>query len=55
MGSASGSRKELRATLDLAAAHGILPQLKCFPLLRANEALAELEAARPAGIVIVMD
>jgi alcohol dehydrogenase, propanol-preferring len=56
MGSPSGSRKELRATLDLAAAHGIRPQLKCFPLGSAGEALAELEAARPGGrIVLVMD
>ena len=56
MGSPSGSRKELRATLDLAAAHGIRPRLKCFPLGRADEALAELEGAHPAGrIVVVLD
>jgi D-arabinose 1-dehydrogenase-like Zn-dependent alcohol dehydrogenase len=56
MGSCSGSRKELRATLDLAAAHGIRAQTKCLPLERAGEALAELETARPAGrIVLVMD
>jgi D-arabinose 1-dehydrogenase-like Zn-dependent alcohol dehydrogenase len=56
MGSPSGSRKELRATLDFAAAHGIRCQLTCFPLVRAGEALAELEAARPAGrIVLVME
>ena len=56
MGSPSGSRKELRATLDLAVAHGIRPRLKCFPLGRADEALAELEGAHPAGrIVVVMD
>jgi len=56
MGSSSGSRKELRATLDLAAVHGIRPQLKCFPLSKADEALAELESTRPAGrMAVVMD
>ena len=56
MGSPSGSRKELRATLDLAAAHGIRPELKYFPLGSAGEAMAELEAARPGGrVVLVMD
>jgi D-arabinose 1-dehydrogenase-like Zn-dependent alcohol dehydrogenase len=49
MGSSSGSRKELRATLDLAAAYGIRPRPRCFPLKAAADALAELESARPAG------
>jgi D-arabinose 1-dehydrogenase-like Zn-dependent alcohol dehydrogenase len=31
MGSSSGSRKELRATLDLAAAHRIRPHTRRFP------------------------
>jgi propanol-preferring alcohol dehydrogenase len=53
MGSPSGSRKELRATLELAAAHGIRPHSRCFPLDRANDALDELETARPAGRVIL--
>src|SRR5215469_11552954 len=56
MGSSSGSRKELRATLDLAAAHGIRPNLRPFPLEQANEALTELETGRPAGrVLLVMD
>lgn len=56
MGSCSGSRKDLRATLDLAAAHGIRPSVQCFPLDRANNALAELENLRPSGrIVLLMD
>jgi len=56
MGSCSGSRKDLRATLDLAAAHGIRPTLRLFPLEQANEALTELEKGRPAGrVVLVMD
>jgi len=56
MGSCSGSRKDLRATLDLAAAHGIRPSLRRFSLARANDALAELETARPSGrIVLLMD
>jgi len=56
MGSSSGSRKELRATLDLAAAHGIRPHTRRFPLDQASDALEELENARPAGrVVLVMD
>src|SRR5215472_11371150 len=54
MGSSSGSRKELRATLDLAAAHGIRPNLRPFPLEQANEALTELETGRPAGRVLLV-
>ncbi len=53
MGSSSGSRKELRATLDLAAAHGIRPHVRHFPLDNANDALAELETKRPAGRVVL--
>jgi len=56
MGSSSGSRKELRATLDLAAAHGIRPHVRRFPFSRASDALEELENARPVGrVVLVMD
>jgi propanol-preferring alcohol dehydrogenase len=56
MGSPSGSRKELRETLDLAATHGIRAKTKCVPLETAGEALAELGATHPAGrIVLVMD
>jgi D-arabinose 1-dehydrogenase-like Zn-dependent alcohol dehydrogenase len=56
MGSPSGSRKELRAALELAAAHSIHPGVRCFPLDQANDALAELETGRPAGrIVLTMD
>src|SRR5215467_14145995 len=56
MGSSSGSRKELRDTLDLAAAHGIRPHARRFPLSKASDALEELENARPAGrVVLVME
>ncbi len=56
MGSPSGSRKELQATLDLADAHGIRAHVKRVPMENANEALAELQATRPAGrIVLVME
>jgi len=56
MGSPAGSRKELRAVLDLAAAHRIRPQLRSFPLERVGEALTDLETARPAGrVVLVME
>jgi D-arabinose 1-dehydrogenase-like Zn-dependent alcohol dehydrogenase len=54
MGSPAGSRKELRAVLDLAAAHRIRPQLRSFPLDRASEALTDLETARPAGRVVLV-
>jgi alcohol dehydrogenase, propanol-preferring len=55
MGSPSGSRKELRETLDLAAAHGIRARTRCLPLEAAGEALAELGATHPAGrLVLVM-
>ncbi len=56
MGSCSGSRKDLLAVLDLAAAHKIRASLQHFPLERANDALAELESGRPAGrLILVMD
>ena len=56
MGSPSGSRKELQATLDLAAAHGIRSNSRRFPLDEANNALDELETARPAGrLILQMD
>ena len=53
MGSPSGSRKELRVTLDLAAAHGVRSSSRCFRLNDANDALAELETGRPAGRVLL--
>jgi D-arabinose 1-dehydrogenase-like Zn-dependent alcohol dehydrogenase len=49
MGSPSGSRKELRAALDLAAARGIRSHCRRFALDEANGALDELETAHPAG------
>jgi propanol-preferring alcohol dehydrogenase len=54
MGSSSGSRKELRATLELAAAHGVRPHVRTFRLDQANEALANLETNRPAGRVVLL-
>jgi D-arabinose 1-dehydrogenase-like Zn-dependent alcohol dehydrogenase len=53
MGSPSGSRKELRATLDLAAAHGIRSQSRRFPLEEVNGALEALEKERPAGRIVL--
>lgn len=56
MGSPSGSRKELRATLELAAAHNIHPPIKCYSLDDAGNALADLQKSHPAGRgVIVMN
>jgi D-arabinose 1-dehydrogenase-like Zn-dependent alcohol dehydrogenase len=54
MGSPSGSRKELRATLELAAASGIRSRSRCIPLQAANEALVELETGRPAGRIVLL-
>jgi len=53
MGISSGSRKELRAALDLAAAHSIRPHVQSFPLDRVNDALSQLERARPAGRIVL--
>jgi D-arabinose 1-dehydrogenase-like Zn-dependent alcohol dehydrogenase len=56
MGSSSGSRKELQATLDLAAVHGIRPRVNCFPLERASKALTKLQTVRSAGrFALVID
>jgi alcohol dehydrogenase, propanol-preferring len=54
MGSPSGSRKELRATLELAAACGIHSRSRRLPLQDANRALAELETGRPAGRIVLL-
>ena len=54
MGSPSGSRKELRATLELAAVHDIRPPTKCYPLDDAGDALAELHTAHPAGRAVIV-
>jgi len=53
MGSPSGSRKELRATLELAAAYGIRSRSRRIPLHAADEALIELETGRPAGRIVL--
>ena len=56
MGSPSGSRKELRETLELAALHDIRPPIKPYTLDEAGDALVELQTAHPAGrAVIVMN
>jgi D-arabinose 1-dehydrogenase-like Zn-dependent alcohol dehydrogenase len=54
MGSPSGSRKELRATLELAAAYCIRSRSRRLPLHAANEALAELETGRPANRIVLL-
>ena len=53
MGSPSGSRKELRATLDLAASHDIRPHMTRVALDNTADALAELEAKHPAGRIVL--
>ncbi len=56
MGSPAGSRADLRAALEFAAAHGIRARVKRFSLDAAGEALAEMENGRLRGrAVLVMD
>ena len=56
MGSPAGSRQDLRDTLEFAAKHGIRPQVTPFPLERAGEALAQMQAGHVRGrAVLVMD
>jgi D-arabinose 1-dehydrogenase-like Zn-dependent alcohol dehydrogenase len=54
MGSPSGSRKELRATLELAAAYCIRSRSQRLPLQAVNEALGELETGRPANRIVLL-
>jgi D-arabinose 1-dehydrogenase-like Zn-dependent alcohol dehydrogenase len=53
MGSPSGSRKDIRDTLEFAAAHGIRPQLTRFPLAEAQEALDEMKAGKLIGRAVL--
>jgi propanol-preferring alcohol dehydrogenase len=53
MGSPSGSRKELRAMLDLAASHDIRAPMTCAALDNAADALADLESKHPAGRIVL--
>ena len=52
--SPTGSPSVIATMLDFAARHRILPQVERFPMSRANEALAHLEAGR-ARYRVVLD
>lgn len=53
MGSPSGSRKDIRDTLEFAAAHGIRPQITRFPLAEAQKALDEMKAGKLIGRAVL--
>jgi alcohol dehydrogenase, propanol-preferring len=56
MGSPSGSRKDLRDTLHLAAAHGMHPRVMPMPLDDAGKALKQMHERKIHGrFVLVMD
>lgn len=53
MGSPSGSRKELRAMLDLAASHDIRAPTTRATLADVADALADLDSKHPAGRIVL--
>ena len=54
MGSPAGSRRELRETLDFAAAHGIRPRTTRLPLGKAPEGLEGMHAENVRGRTVLM-
>jgi alcohol dehydrogenase, propanol-preferring len=54
MGSPAGSRRELRETLDFAAAHGIRPRITRLPLRKAGEALEQMHKGVLRGRAVLM-
>ena len=54
LGSPAGSRRELRETLDFAAAHGIRPRLTRLPLWKAGEALEQMHRGVLRGRAVLM-
>jgi propanol-preferring alcohol dehydrogenase len=54
LGSPAGSRRELRETLDFAAAHGIRPRLTRLPLRKAGEALEQMHRGVLRGRAVLM-
>jgi len=56
MGSPAGSRKDLRDTLDLAAAHGVRSRVTPMPLDNSGKALKQMHEGNIHGrVVLVMD
>ena len=53
MGSPAGCRKDLRDTLEFAAAHGVRPRVTRMPLESAGEALARMHAGQVRGRVVL--
>ncbi|HEY6944356.1 MAG TPA: alcohol dehydrogenase catalytic domain-containing protein [Candidatus Acidoferrum sp.] len=54
MGSPAGSRRELRETLDFAAAHGIRPRITRLPLRKAGDALEQMHRGALRGRAVLM-
>ena len=54
MGSPAGSRRDLRETLDFAAANGIRPRITRFPLRKASEVLERMHAGGIRGRAVLM-
>jgi propanol-preferring alcohol dehydrogenase len=56
IGLPSGSRHEMRDTLEFAGSHGITPEFTPYPLEAANDALADTREGRtPSRAVLVID
>lgn len=53
MGNPSGSPHDLRDTLEFAAAHGIVPEVKTISLDEAPRALADMDAGRHRGRTVI--
>jgi propanol-preferring alcohol dehydrogenase len=54
MGSPSGSRKDIRATLDFSAHHRVLPHITKFSLEEAGKALELMHAGKLSGRAVLM-
>jgi D-arabinose 1-dehydrogenase-like Zn-dependent alcohol dehydrogenase len=54
MGSPSGSRKDIRATLDFSAHHRVLPHITKFSLEEAGKALELMHRGKLSGRAVLM-
>lgn len=54
MGSPSGSRKDIRATLDFSAHHGVVPRITKVPLEDAGKMLEQMHAGKLRGRAVLV-
>ena len=54
MGSPSGSRKDIRATLDFSAHHGVVPRITKVPLEEAGKMLEQMHAGKLRGRAVLV-